>query len=387
MVLVAGGMIILLGMAGLVLDSGRAFLVKSQLSRAVDAGVLAGARVVRSGESVAREQAMAVARANGVEAGAGVTVRVGFGLSAEGEKTVTVTAHRPVPTTFMRLLGLSVVAVGSSATAVVPPVDLVLVLDQSGSLGMYGAWDDLQRAAREFVTHFDDDMDQFALVSFHTRAGVRYPLQGRFTLDTQRIIDEMGSLGWTNTAEGLRLARQQITSEKARDRAVKVVVFFTDGRPTAFRGPVGGEDRILAVAATTQNVVRGYFDDPDEISMDRWERPAADACLNVVNCEEWTEGGHPPHGRRGRQIARQLGIEAANRLRADGAYVYTIGLGNPLESELTRPDLAYLSLLANEHGSVSSDQPQGRMYFAPGPADLNAVFRRVASDLVIRLSH
>jgi hypothetical protein len=387
MVLVAGGMIILLGMAGLVLDSGRAFLVKSQLSRAVDAGVLAGARVVRSGESVAREQAMAVARANGVEAGAGVTVRVGFGLSAEGEKTVTVTAHRPVPTTFMRLLGLSVVAVGSSATAVVPPVDLVLVLDQSGSLGMYGAWDDLQRAAREFVTHFDDDMDQFALVSFHTRAGVRYPLQGRFTLDTQRIIDEMGSLGWTNTAEGLRLARQQITSEKARDRAVKVVVFFTDGRPTAFRGPVGGEDRILAVAATTQNVVRGYFDDPDEISMDRWERPAADACVNVVNCEEWTEGGHPPHGQRGRQIARQLGIEAANRLRADGAYVYTIGLGNPLESELTRPDLAYLSLLANEHGSVSSDQPQGRMYFAPGPADLNAVFRRVASDLVIRLSH
>jgi hypothetical protein len=387
MVLVAGGMIILLGMAGLVLDSGRAFLVKSQLSRAVDAGVLAGARVVRSGESVAREQATAVARANGVEAGAGVTVRVGFGLSAEGEKTVTVTAHRPVPTTFMRLLGLSVVAVGSSATAVVPPVDLVLVLDQSGSLGMYGAWDDLQRAAREFVTHFDDDMDQFALVSFHTRAGVRYPLQGRFTLDTQRIIDEMGSLGWTNTAEGLRLARQQITSEKARDRAVKVVVFFTDGRPTAFRGPVGGEDRILAVAATTQNVVRGYFDDPDEISMDRWERPAADACVNVVNCEEWTEGGHPPHGQRGRQIARQLGIEAANRLRADGAYVYTIGLGNPLESELTRPDLAYLSLLANEHGSVSSDQPQGRMYFAPGPADLNAVFRRVASDLVIRLSH
>ncbi len=387
-VLVAGGMVVLLGMAGLVLDSGRAFLVRSHLSRAVDAGVLAGARLFRSGESVARDEAIAVALANGVAAGAdGTTVSVSFGINEAGEKTVTVTAQRLLPTTLMRLLGLNFVDIGSSATAVVPPVDLVLVLDQSGSLGTHGAWDDLQRAAREFVTHFDDDLDQFALVSFHTRAGVRYPLQSNFTVDTRRIIDEMGSLGWTNTAEGLRLAGQQVRSKSARERAIKVVVFFTDGRPTAFRGPVGGEDRILAVAATAKKLVRGYFDDPDKISMDRWDRPAAEACRNVVNCEEWTEGGQPPHGERGREIARQLGLEAANRLRADGAYVYTIGLGNPLASELGRPDLAYLSLLANEHGSVNPNQPQGRMYFAPSPAELDEVFKRVASDLVIRLSH
>ena len=37
LLMVAGGMIVLLGMAGLVLDSGRAFLVKAQLSRAVEA--------------------------------------------------------------------------------------------------------------------------------------------------------------------------------------------------------------------------------------------------------------------------------------------------------------------------------------------------------------
>ena len=388
MVLLAGAIVVLLGMAGLALDSGRAFLAKSQLSRAVDAGVLAGARAVRAGEVTARAQALAVARANGVEAGKrGTSVQVDFGLNEAGESTVTVTAHRPLPTTLMRLLGRDYVNIGTTATAVVPPVDLVLVLDQSGSLGMYGAWDDLQRAARDFVTYFSDDMDQFGLVSFHTRAAVRYPLQSHFTLETQRIIDEMGSLGWTNSAEGLEVAHGQITSERARYRAVKVVVFFTDGRPTAFRGPVGGQERILTVAATAQNVVRGYFDNPDEISMDRWDRPAADACRNVVYCEEWTEGGPPPHGRRGREIARQAGLEAADRIRADGVYVYTIGLGNPLESELTRPDLDYLSRLANEHGSENSDQPQGRMYFSPTPEELDGVFRRVASDLVIRLSH
>ncbi len=389
MVMVTGGLVILLGVAGLALDSGRAFLVKSQLSRAVDAGVLAGGRALRAGESTARSQALAVARANGVDAGEGATsVQVGFGVNEEGESTVTVTARRPMPTTLMRLLGRDVVDIASTATATVPPVDLVLVLDQSGSLGMFGAWDDLQRAARGFVTHFSETIDQFGLVSFHTRAAVRLPLQSRFRLETQRIIDDMRSLGWTNTAEGLELAHRQITSERARERAVKVVVFFTDGRPTAFRGTIGGQDRILAVAATSQNVVRGYFDNPDEISMDRWDRPAADACRNVVNCKEWTEGGHPPHGRRGREIARQLGLAVADRIRADGVYIYTIALGNPLaSSELARPDLDYLSRLANEHGSVNPDQPRGRMYYAPTPEDLDAVFRRVASDLVIRLSH
>ena len=57
MVIVAGGMVVFLGVAGLALDSGRAFLVRSELSRAVDAGVLAGARALRSGETSARNQA------------------------------------------------------------------------------------------------------------------------------------------------------------------------------------------------------------------------------------------------------------------------------------------------------------------------------------------
>ncbi|MEE8573346.1 MAG: pilus assembly protein TadG-related protein, partial [Gemmatimonadota bacterium] len=152
MVMVTGGLVILLGVAGLALDSGRAFLVKSQLSRAVDAGVLAGGRALRSGRLTARNQALAVVRANGVEVGKGATsVHVHFGVNADGENTVTVTARRPMPTTLMRLLGREVVDIASTATAAVPRVDLVLVLDQSGSLRTAEAWDDLQRAAQGFV--------------------------------------------------------------------------------------------------------------------------------------------------------------------------------------------------------------------------------------------
>lgn len=387
MVMVAGGMVIFLGVAGLALDSGRAYLVRSELSRAVDAAVLAGARALRSGEASARNQALAVARANGVSADDEATVvLVDFGVNSEGDNTVTLSATRPMRTSLMRLFGRQYVEVAAVATAVVPPVDLVFVVDQSGSLGSKGAWDDLQNAARSFVDFFSDELDQMALVSFGTRGGTRYPLQTPFRTAIKNQVDQMRSVGWTNTAEGLELAHDQIVGETARQRAVKVVVFFTDGRPTAFRGTIGGQERILAVAAESENVVRGYFDHPDQISLDRWDRPAEDACRDVVNCQIWTEGGHPPHGRRGREIARERGLAAARRIREDGAYVYTIGLGDPFASELGRPDLDYLTRLANEHGIESSRQPSGRMYFAPTPEDLDAVFRQVASDLVIRLS-
>ncbi|MCL7959548.1 MAG: pilus assembly protein TadG-related protein, partial [marine benthic group bacterium] len=200
MVIVAGGMVILLGMAGLALDSGRAYLARSELSRAVDASVLAGARALRTGEATARRQAMAVALANGVSRDDSLTsIRVTFGKTPDGDHTVTVAATRPMRTSLMRLLGRRWVDVGSTATAVVPPVDLVFVLDQSGSLGSAGAWDDLQDAARSFVDYFSEDLDQLSLVSFGTRGDTRLPLQAPFRTAAKNQIDGMRSVGWTNT--------------------------------------------------------------------------------------------------------------------------------------------------------------------------------------------
>lgn len=389
LLIVAGGMVVLLGMAGLVLDSGRAFLVKAQLSRAVDAGVLAGARAVRTGQGRARKQAIAVAAANGVVRGEqGVSISVSFGSTPEGESTVTVTARRPVRTVLLRLLGRDVVDVASTATAVVPPIDLVFVVDQSTSLRDMGAWIPLKQAARELVTHFDDGMDQMGMVSFGVRATHRHQLSHGFTSDIMNELARMRPIYWTNAAEGLRLARQQITGPAVRDRAVKVVVFFTDGQPTATRTPVGEEDRIMTARDhdPTGQTVGGYYNDPESIPLDR-EIPA-DACRSVEFCAEWTEGGPGPHGPVARQIARAQTIAAAARIRADDVYLYTIALGNPkANNPLMRPDLDLLRLIANEHEVASASQPAGRMYFAPSVSELRAVFRQVAEDLVVRLSH
>ena len=249
LVLVAAGMVFMLGMTGLAVDSARGYLTRLRLVRAVDAAALTGARTLRSGEAVALEQARATAFANGVVGTLnGTSLDMNVSTDAQGESTFEVTASQTLPTTLMRLLGIDHINVRANSVAAVPPVDLVLVIDQSGSLGTVGAWDDLQAAAKEFIQNFDDDIDQIGLVSFQTRAANRFQLGHGFQTAIATKINSMSSAGWTNYGEGLRLAHQQITSSDVRERSAKVVVFFTDGRPTAFRGTIGGRDRIMATA-------------------------------------------------------------------------------------------------------------------------------------------
>jgi Flp pilus assembly protein TadG len=374
LVMVAIGMVALCGVAGLALDSARGYVTRSELSRGVDAAALAGARGLRKGEAEAESRALALAEANGVT---GAVVE--FGVNADGENTVTVTASRTVPTWFMRVLGNSSMEVASTATAAAPPLDVVLVLDQSGSLATEGAWDDLQDAAKNFVDEFSESLDQMGLVSFQIRGTQRYWLDKPFRSSIQGAINAMSSAGDTNTGEGLRMARLQMESGAVREEAVRVVVFFTDGRPTAFRGTISGQDRMMAVYTTVASGrMRGYFNNPDGLPTDS---PAtASGCVNATSCLGWTEPTI-------RNKSRQNGLVEANNIREEGIYVFSIGLGNPdAPDPILVPDMDYLRQIANEDGVVDGGQPQGKAYFAPTPEELDEVFRSVAEDIVVRLT-
>ncbi len=378
--LVAICLVVLLGIGGLALDSARGYLVKARLARAVDAGVLAGARAVRQGEDVARQRALDLAQVNGaVSSSWPSSLDVTFGVNAAGEQTVRMDGTQRMPTLLMRVLGIDSMVVRSAAVAAVPPVDLVLVLDQSGSLGDLGAFDDLQDASKRFVSYFDDRLDQLALVSFQLRGTDRFALSGSFTAGIHTAIDGMRSAGDTNMGEGLRLGMVQITGPAVRQRSAKVVVFFTDGRATSFRGKIAGQDRMLAVSRKTSTTVRGYFDDPDSLPTDHVAHP--DGCAGVTMCfGQWTEPTV-------RAKARDMGLEAAEALRNAGILVYSIGLGDPgAKDPLEVPDLDYLKLIANEDGVADPHQPHGKSYFAPSAMELQAVFDLVASDLLVRLA-
>ncbi len=386
LILVAAGMLFMLGMTGLAVDSGRGYLARLRLVRAVDAAALTGARTLRSGEAVALEQARAAAYANGVGTafdGAALDMRID--TDEQGESTFEVNGARTIPTILMRLLGVDHIDVRASSVAAVPPVDLILVIDQSGSLGTVGAWNDLQAAAKEFVQHFDDDIDQMGLVSFQTRAANRFQLAHGFRTSVASRIDGMSSAGYTNYGEGLRLAHQQITSSDVRERSVKVVVFFTDGRPTAFRGTIGGQDRIMTTAQELPpEHLGGYYNNPDAMPIDGWT--SATGCRNVTYCSTWTEQA-APQPMASDALNHDLGRQAAGQIRGEGVLLYTIGLGNTTYSDPAfQPNLDFLRELANVDGMTNSGQPAGKSYYAPSASELRNVFNQVAADLMVRLA-
>lgn len=378
-VFVAVSLVGIIGIGGLAIDLGRSYVVKARLSRAVDAAALAGASAVRLGEATARQHGTAVAALNGIRDGVdGVDFTLEFDTNAEGEHTVSASAERPVPVTLMRILGWEELDIAAAAVAAVPPVDLVLVLDQSGSLSTQNAWDDLQTAAKSFVDYFDDVIDQLGLVHFQVRAEHSFEIDQFFKTPIGSAIDNMNSVGDTNTGEGLRLALEQMQAHNLRDKSVKVVVFFTDGRPTAFRGMIGGEDRMIAVSTVIRGTVRGYMDDPDDLSMNSLASP--DGCAGAADCFGWSES-------EVREEGRQKGIAMADAIRDQGILLYTIALGNPYASDpILQPDLDYLELLANVDGVADGNQPRGRSYFAPSASELEGVFDQVAKDLLVRLA-
>jgi len=387
LMLVAAGMVFMLGMTGLAVDSARGYLTRLRLVRAVDAAALTGARTLRAGEALALEQAKAAAYANGVGSTInGAALNMSVSTDAQGESTFEVSASQTMPTILMRLLGIDHINVRANSVAAVPPVDLVLVIDQSGSLGTVGAWDDLQAAAAEFIQNFDDDIDQFGLVSFQTRAASRFQLAHGFRTALATEINGMSSAGYTNYGEGLRLAHQQITSSDVRERSVKVVVFFTDGRPTAFRGMIGGRDRIMTTAQELPpEHLGGYYNNPDALPIDGFT--SATGCRNVTYCSTWSEQA-APQPTASDALNHDLGRQMANQIRGEGVLLYTIGLGNntTYSDPAFQPNQAFLQELANVDGTTNSSQPAGKSYYAPSAAQLRNVFNQVAADLMVRLA-
>ena len=139
-------------------------------------------------------------------------------------------------------------------------------------------------AAKQFVGQFSDAVDQVGLVHFSTMAETAMQLQFNFTSKAKKRIDQMKPSGDTNGEEALSFAWGELASKRARPKALKVIVFFTDGRPTAFRdndAKMGKKDGILTASprhADGDGVLGWYSaaqDPPSSIRPDDdWKRAA-----------------------------------------------------------------------------------------------------------------
>ena len=235
-------------LVGLAVDAGLMYSTKAKIQSAADAASMAAARGLSVGMTLAdqanhsRQRAREYFEANFPEGTAGATidsVNVDVTENTAHTRSVKVSVSVKAPTYFMRYLGWgagpSGVKVSSIGETSRRDVNIMLVLDRSGSLQTAGACDDVESASILFVKMFANKRDRLGLATFDGSARVDYPATKNFK-DSPELVAEIdklypgGCLGFTGSAHGIWQGYQQIVAN-AEPGALNILVFFTDGRP------------------------------------------------------------------------------------------------------------------------------------------------------------
>jgi len=336
----------LIGVLALGIDGGNMYLQYRRAQIAADAGALAGASALVTGGSDAEIEA-AVQRypsENQAQAFRAFYVpsgdQVGTGFTPDDARGVRVSAQVTVPVYVAGVLGFDSASTSAIAGGGYPPLDLMLVLDRSGSMdddscsvqsdgcstttrakceSCGGVWimppqpmADAQEAAKAFVDLNNPNLARLGVVSYAPSASLDQELTNQFD-QVKTAIDGIVADGCTNAADGILKAHEELTGPRGRVDALRIAVFLTDGLPNH-----------------------------PECSDCRDDCPAA------------------------KQAARDRAVAAAG----DGITIYTIGLGSKADGALMQ-DIA--------------DLTGGEYFFAPTSGDLLAIYQLVFERIRLRL--
>lgn len=207
--MMAAALIPALGFVGTGIDLGRAYLVQSRLQSAVDAAVMAGVRMqqIDAGtgpESLTQKTIQSYLDANFPTGYAGFVrnALVAPTVTREGSKIkLALSVSGQVPTSLMRIFGFAQLPVEASATAEAgetvgeaKAVEVLLVLDNTGSMKADNRIGQLKDAAKSFVeVVYGKDIqtrNNFAIgmLPYNTMANVGRLLLGDGTNATKRAL-------------------------------------------------------------------------------------------------------------------------------------------------------------------------------------------------------
>ena len=232
--------LILLPVIGLSVDVGVLYLVQVRLAAASDAASLAGARALARGidDSAQRTNAEntgdAYFLANFPPGYFGTTNLYGHSAAATDStymRSITTTSHVDVPFLFLRMVGRDHIRLTASAKATRRDVNIMIVMDRSGSLAGVNCTA-LKAAAVNFVNKFAEGRDYLGLITFATSSRVDVGLTMTFKTTVTSTLNSVTCTGATNSAQALWEAYVELAG-MAQAGALNVIVFFTDGLPTA----------------------------------------------------------------------------------------------------------------------------------------------------------
>ncbi len=404
-VLFALSIVVVFLVMGLAIDLGNAYVTRARLSKAVDAAAIAGAKNAGASADQIEELSMKIAEAN-FQTAKGVDYQFQITTPATDTTRVTLTGATESNVYFSKLLGKSAIDVATVAEATRFPLDMSLVLDISYSLERNNAFDDMQEASSNFVEYFNDTIDQFGLVSYSTWAEERMALKKNFKAEGQGIIAGLVNYNHTNMEEGLRIAKAQIDAAPQREQAFKVVVLFTDGRPTAFRHNFTMDNQDdgcgdkkpktydgIVAANSSGDAYHGLFHATTGYRVKAFNTSCAVSSwggkksIGTTPKPTKLPGNYAVNGENIRGHGVYWTEEIADDIRDAGYTIFAIGLGDPNSSfEGDQPDLDLLTRVTNMGGISDAGQPQGEMLFSPSPSELDQTFALLADRIITRLT-
>ncbi len=390
---------------GLSVDLGFAYVTKAKLSKAVDGACLTAMRNLAQGETTATTLATnsfnANYRATSLDA-TPPTVAIAFSIDANGQRFVTVNATATIKTQFMALLPeYRTLPVSDSAQATRGKLVMSLVLDRSGSMQTNGGAAALPPAVGTFVNYFDNANDKVAMVSFASNATVDVAIGTNFITPITNAANALSGhfSGGTFGPGGLTLGKAQNDSVPVDpgQNVVKVAVYFTDGFVNVIQDTLscsgtmtlynyGGYDSgntIQFFDPTTGNSLATYTGG----SHPTWT-PSTFCLKSLAGFPSQVTGTTKPFTRANVTAdAQYRALQTANAMRAEGMYIYAIGLG-------TDVDTSFLQQIANDPASSSYNaaQPVGMAVFVPNcpsstcSSDLQQVFQTIAAQILLRLT-
>lgn len=436
-------LIVLIGFAALAVDVGRWYTVRSELSKSVDAGAIAGAKNISNhylGDDGVLRLAEEVARANFsagylMTPGNGEDGAVTFNAYREAGNRIRVVGTASSPGNLASLFGIDWVSTSAEGVAKKNKVEIMLVLDRSGSMDGTPIRN-LKDAAKSFIKYFeeptdleDDSRSKVGLISFATSVTVTVPLGYNFVAPMTNMtnaINGMTAVGATNAEDALAQAGDQTkggltdqTGVTGDQRIQQFVIFFSDGMPTAFSGKFkyNGTDNIDAVVCGTGNncdTVHTQLGYPERESWysynprftgDGLPKPpgtGTSACTtkyggSYVNTTKWYVLDDSKYRLTYRGTTYNSGscfiptVSDYSTTAPLSTYVCTTAIAMAKAHAKELKDEKFVKIYAIGIGSVQEDflkeisSGDGFYYKAPNSSQLKAIFNLIAKDIKLRL--
>ncbi len=248
LVLTTIALTITIPVVGLGIDASLMYGIKARITSAADAAAISSARNLSVGQTIAAQEANALSTATrffnaNFPPGAFLTntsrtITPTVAETAYRTRTVTVDVTVTAPTIFMRYINPNAVAVKALGKASRRDVNVVMVVDRSGSMESNGGCVAMKAAVVNFASRFANYRDRVGMVSYATNYQTDFALQnppGDFQNTTTGIPAKAAAIdcvGATAAGSGYWQGYEQLKVIN-EPGALNVILLMTDGQPTA----------------------------------------------------------------------------------------------------------------------------------------------------------